>query len=99
MGKAVVSTSLGAEGLAVKDGVHLLLADAPALFAERTIELLGSSEHRRVLGEAGRKLVKGRYDWDHIALCLEAAWKAACQGGDRVEAAARVPLEVVKAGA
>ena len=99
MGKAVVSTSVGAEGLAVKDGVHLLLADTPALFAERTIGLLASSEPRRLLGEAGRKLVEERYDWDQIARCLEAAWKAACRGGDRVEAGARIPLEVVKASA
>ena len=99
MGKAVVSTSVGAEGLAVKDGVHLLFADTPALFAERTIELLASSERRRVLGEAGRKLVEERYDWDHIALCLEAAWKTACLSGDHVEAGTRVQFEVVQAGA
>ena len=43
MGKAVVSTSIGAEGLPVKNGEHLLLADDPASFAESTLRLLGDA--------------------------------------------------------
>jgi len=74
MGKAVVSTSVGAEGLAVKDGVHLLLADAPSDFAARTVGLLKSSEERLRLGENGRKLVVERYSWDQMARALESAW-------------------------
>ena len=74
MAKAVVSTSIGAEGLAVTDGVHLLLADAPSDFAARTVELLKSSEERLRLGENGRKLVVERYSWDRMARGLESAW-------------------------
>jgi glycosyltransferase involved in cell wall biosynthesis len=74
MAKAVVSTSIGAEGLAVTDGVHLLLADAPSDFAARTVELLKSSEERLRLGENGRKLVVERYSWDRMARALESAW-------------------------
>ena len=81
MGKAVVSTSVGAEGLVVKDGVHLLLADAPSDFAARTVELLKSSEERLRLGENGRKLVVERYSWDQMARALEWAWEELCGAG------------------
>lgn len=93
MGKAVVSTSVGAEGLALADGVHLLLADTPDLFAKRVAELLASRERRCVLGEAGRKMVEERYDWDRIALCLESAWRCASDDRERVEVQA--PTEEV----
>ena len=43
MAKAVVSTSVGAEGLPVKNGEHLLIVDDPASFAEGTVRLLGSA--------------------------------------------------------
>jgi sugar transferase (PEP-CTERM/EpsH1 system associated) len=79
MGKAVVSTTIGAEGLAVSDGVHVLLADSPANFAERTVELLASPERRARLGERGRKLVEERYTWDRAAEALESAWLRLCQ--------------------
>ena len=78
MGKAVVSTSIGAEGLAVTDGVHLSLADAPSDFAARTVALLKLSEERLRLGENGRRLVVERYSWDKMARALEWAWKQAC---------------------
>ncbi|MGD0921709.1 MAG: glycosyltransferase family 4 protein [Terriglobia bacterium] len=78
MGKAVVSTSVGAEGLAVTDGAHLLIADTPSAFAARTVELLGSPDEQRRLGENGRKLVVERYSWDKMAGALEWAWQHAC---------------------
>jgi glycosyltransferase involved in cell wall biosynthesis len=81
MGKAVVSTSVGAEGLAVTDGVHLLVADTPSAFATRTVELLGSPDEQRRLGENGRKLVVERYSWDQMARALEWAWGALCGAG------------------
>jgi len=81
MGKAVVSTSIGAEGLAVTDGVHLSLADAPSDFAGRTVGLLKSPEERLRLGENGRKLVVERYSWDQMAKALEWAWEELCGAG------------------
>ena len=73
-GKAVVSTSIGAEGLNVTPGKHLLIADSPSDFARRVDELLGSKELRRQLGEEGRKLVSDFYGWDGIADQMESAW-------------------------
>ncbi len=79
MGKAVVSTKIGAEGLAVSDGAHLVLADSPADFAQRTIELLNSSQQRSALGMRGRALVEERYSWDRAAAALESAWLRTCR--------------------
>jgi len=65
--KAVVSTSLGAEGLAAVDGEHLLLADDPNRFADSVSTLLQSESARRSLGGNARRLYEREFTW-------EAAW-------------------------
>ncbi len=67
MGKAVVSTSIGAEGLEVTDGVNIMLADTPSDFADRVKQLSLNKPLRKQLGEAGRKLVEESYGWDLLA--------------------------------
>lgn len=64
MYKAVVSTSLGCEGLTVVPGKHLLIADQPAEFAHVVAELLNNPEKRRALGMTGRALVEAVYSWE-----------------------------------
>jgi sugar transferase (PEP-CTERM/EpsH1 system associated) len=64
MQKAVVSTSLGCEGLTVETGKHLCVADQPELFAQSIIDLLCSKEKRSSLGKAGRALVEAEYSWE-----------------------------------
>jgi len=66
LAKPVVTTSVGAEGIEVKDNKHLLIADDPGLFAEKTIELLKKPENAATLGENGRKLMVEKYDWGII---------------------------------
>jgi sugar transferase (PEP-CTERM/EpsH1 system associated) len=73
MGKAVVSTTVGAEGLPVEDGEHLLLADEPDVFARSVVRLFRDVERRRSLGAAARRLVAERYDWSAVAGELEEA--------------------------
>ena len=68
MGKAVVSTSIGAEGLPVNSGKHILLADDPAGFAESTIRLLGDASRRTELGQAARHLVLENYSWATVSI-------------------------------
>jgi polysaccharide biosynthesis protein PslH len=67
MGKAVVSTTIGAEGLPVRGGEHLLIADEPAHFAKSTLELLGDAARRRSMGLAARNLVAESYSWTLVA--------------------------------
>jgi hypothetical protein len=58
----VVSTTLGAEGLDVEDGVHLLLADEPEELAAAAVRLLGDARLRVRLTEAAESLYLDRYD-------------------------------------
>jgi polysaccharide biosynthesis protein PslH len=64
MHKAVVSTSVGCEGLTVETGKHLSVADQPELFAQEVIDLLRHPEKRVALGNAGRALVEAEYSWE-----------------------------------
>jgi sugar transferase (PEP-CTERM/EpsH1 system associated) len=72
MGKAVVSTRVGAEGLPLVPGEHFLQADEPAAFAEAVVSLLRNPPRRRSLGGAGRRLVEERYAWARVAREFEA---------------------------
>ncbi len=64
MRKAVVSTSVGYQGLAVESGKHLLIADQPEAFAQAVVELLHNPSMRITLGNAGRALVEAEYSWE-----------------------------------
>jgi glycosyltransferase involved in cell wall biosynthesis len=61
-GKAVVSTTVGAEGLDVHHGRDIVLADDPLAFAEAVALLLKDAELRRRYGHAAAALA-GKYDW------------------------------------
>jgi glycosyltransferase involved in cell wall biosynthesis len=62
-GRAVVSTKIGAEGLAARDGEELLTHDDPGGFADAVQGLLDDHGRARMLGEAGRGLYMDRYTW------------------------------------
>lgn len=64
MQKAVVSTSLGCEGLSVVPGKHLIVANKPEAFAQAIVELIRNPEKRGALGAAGRSLVEAEYGWE-----------------------------------
>lgn len=66
IGTPVVATSKAAEGLQVSDGEHLLLADTPQAFAEKTLLLLKNADLRSYLAINARKLVEREYDWERI---------------------------------
>ncbi len=67
MGKAIASTSVGAEGLDLKDGEEIFIADEPTVFAEAVTRLLKDPSLRRRIGENGRARVEQDYDWQSIA--------------------------------
>jgi glycosyltransferase involved in cell wall biosynthesis len=60
-GKAVVSTTIGCEGLAVEQGLHLYRADTPREFTAKCLALMTNAPIRKALGIAGRELVKSHY--------------------------------------
>jgi len=63
MGKAIVSTTLGAEGLGARHERELLLADEPQALAGAIVRLLDDPGLAERLGAAGRTLVEGSYSW------------------------------------
>jgi glycosyltransferase involved in cell wall biosynthesis len=84
-GRAVASTTTGAQGLAVQDGAELRLADDPDDFAQAVISLLEDAELRQALGAAGMRYVQENYDWSVIAPRLLQVYEeiAICQSDSR----------------
>ncbi|WP_447977167.1 glycosyltransferase [Candidatus Nitrospira bockiana] len=83
MGKAVVSTTLGAEGIEAVPGRDLMIADRPDDFAARVITVLEDGDVRRRLGAAGRRLAATKYDWGHIVKTLEGVYERCLDAGPR----------------
>lgn len=73
MGKAMVSTSVGYEGLDLTPGEHLLVADDGQRFVGEVIRLLRDDDLRLRLGAAGREIAQRRYDWERIGDLLRAS--------------------------
>lgn len=67
MEKAIVSTSIGCEGLDITNNKNIIIADDPGEFAKNVIYLLKNPEIRRCLGKQGRLLVMNQYDWKKIS--------------------------------
>ena len=67
LGRCVVSTTIGAEGLRVLPGTHVAIADDTASFATAIGALLANEPRRSAMEQAARRLVETEYDWDIIA--------------------------------
>lgn len=63
MGKAVVSTSIGCEGLDAIDGLNILVRDNPVSFAEAVQQVLHDKALRQRLGEQARMTIETTYAW------------------------------------
>jgi glycosyltransferase involved in cell wall biosynthesis len=74
LGRPVVSTSIGCEGLEVRNDVHLLIADGAEHFAECVTRLLQDPALRERIAQEARHRVVQRYDWKAIGNRLVAAW-------------------------
>jgi polysaccharide biosynthesis protein PslH len=69
-GRAVVSTTIGCEGIEVTPGENILVADTPADFADAVVRCLRDPGLRARLGRRGRALVERRYRWEAIGEAL-----------------------------
>ena len=78
-GKAVISTTVGAEGLDVDSGRHILIADQADDFAEQCIRLLQNKELRNEIASNGYRLVKEKYDIGVFHQSMDEAFKFAEQ--------------------
>ncbi len=92
MGKAVVSTTIGAEGLPVTSGRDIVIADDPQPFAEAVVKLIAEPDVRRDIESAARRLVVERYDWSAVAQDFEAAlWRVRHAGENDLSGARTSP--------
>jgi glycosyltransferase involved in cell wall biosynthesis len=73
MGKPVVATTLGAEGLDAEEGREILLRDDPAEFAAAITSVLSDPVLRTRLGRSARTMVESRYAWNVVGERLRAA--------------------------
>jgi glycosyltransferase involved in cell wall biosynthesis len=85
MAKPVVSTTLGAEGLALIDQKQFIAADDSDEFAAAVVHLLHNEARRHELGQAGRSLVVERYSWDQVAREFEALCEGVAPPNDEDE--------------
>jgi glycosyltransferase involved in cell wall biosynthesis len=69
LGRPVVATSIGAEGLEAEPERHLLIADGAKDFAAAVVRLLQSPDLCHSLATASREFVEARYNWEMIAAC------------------------------
>jgi glycosyltransferase involved in cell wall biosynthesis len=76
MGKAVVSTSVGCEGLETRDGWNILIRDDPQAFADAVRQVLADSALRAALGANARDTAERIYSWDVIGESMFAGYEA-----------------------
>ncbi|MEO8066633.1 MAG: glycosyltransferase family 4 protein [Flavobacteriales bacterium] len=76
MGKCVISTPIGAEGIEHTDGKDIILAKSPTEFADRMVELMEAPERAAIIGKNARKLVEDRYSDRRIVRDLVTFFKS-----------------------
>jgi glycosyltransferase involved in cell wall biosynthesis len=75
MGKAIVTTTLGAEGIEAVPGRDLLVEDHPAAFAKAVSTLLANPSLAAGIGRSARQLAENHYSWSGAARALEAFYR------------------------
>jgi glycosyltransferase involved in cell wall biosynthesis len=79
MSKAIISTSVGCEGLDVEDGKTIVIADTPDAFVQAIVKVLADPAWADTIGQQGRQLVESRYDWAAVAKTLMAVYADTAQ--------------------
>jgi len=82
MAMPVISTSIGAEGLPLRSGEEILIADSPTDFAQAVIKILRDRNFAKQIGENARRSVCEQFGWERAAtlfsqLCIRVAGKQA----------------------
>ena len=81
MGKAIVSTTLGAEGIAAVPGRDILIEDQPVAFADTVNRLLAEPSLAVRIGQSARRLAVDQYAWSGAAEALEGFYRRILEVG------------------
>lgn len=74
-GTPVVTTSLGAEGLQIQNGQHVLIGDNSSQLAKHTLQLLKDSKIQKSLAKSAREFVSRQYNWKRISQDLDRLYR------------------------
>jgi glycosyltransferase involved in cell wall biosynthesis len=77
-GKAIVTTSIGSEGIDGINGIHFIIADTPEGFSDAVLKVINNAELREMLGNNARKFVATIYDWEIITGKLNQTYTQLC---------------------
>jgi len=80
MSKAVVSTSVGCEGIDATNGENIYIEDGEEGFAEKIIELMLDREKRERIGRNGLELIRNKYTWEKITSLIEKEYAELVRG-------------------
>jgi glycosyltransferase involved in cell wall biosynthesis len=94
MGKAVVSTTVGCEGLDARDGENILIRDAPEAFGEAVASVLADEDLRRRLGDQARQTAEQLYDWEVIGRPMLAYYRQSLLAENSPARQSKVSAEV-----
>ncbi|MCG3121017.1 MAG: hypothetical protein ALAOOOJD_03951 [bacterium] len=75
MGKAIITTAIGAEGIKAIPGRDFILADTAKEFAEQTLHLLLHPEIAKIMGQNAREIIEQTYDWRVIGQTMDVIYK------------------------
>ena len=82
MGCPVVSTSVGCEGLEVTNEKDILIADKPAEFACRIVDVTTDTRLRQRISKNARRLAETEYSWDKIVVLQDQVYREMVEMGD-----------------
>jgi glycosyltransferase involved in cell wall biosynthesis len=71
MRRAIVATTVGAEGYPIRSGQELVLVDEPAAMADEVLRLLNDEAARVRLGEQAYIFAQANYSWEKLVPALE----------------------------
>ena len=89
MGRAVVTTPVGAEGITVRDGVEMEIADSAEAFSRKTVRLLLDPQRAAYMATAARALAERSYDWRAVNRDMHDAVRHVIEAATTQEQAAR----------
>lgn len=82
MSKAIVSTTVGAEGLGASDGANLVVRDDARDFAEGVIQLIENRAMRERIKYEAREFVMRSFQWADIGMRLRQVYETAIESSE-----------------
>ncbi len=76
---AMVTTSVGCEGLPLRNNEHACIADDPTVFADACVQLLRDSAKKAAMRSAGAALMREQYSWEKSAEKLDNVLRSLCE--------------------